>query len=192
MKAEQRKIEYSNEAEIELISRIARGDTDAFTEIVLLHQDLVYAMIMRQVGDKTVASELAQETFIRAYKGLHQFKQKSKFSSWLTRIALNVCHTHFSSRNYKNNLLTIPISSVAEMPASGSNMDQEVIHQRLRIAVSQLKKKYRDVITLHTFEGRSYSEISEILKIPTGTVASRINYAVNVLRQDLKRFGYGN
>ena len=178
------KEDSTTESESEIIERVLSGDRQAFSHLVSSYQEQVFSMIMKQVADRVIAEELAQETFIRAYKYLPTFKGNSKFSTWLTRIAINQSHSYFSSKRYKQKLKTksIETNSVELQAVEESQEFSASQIEDLRIAISKLKPKYRDVITLVSFEGRSYKEVADILEIPTGTVGSRMNKALHLLR----------
>lgn len=170
--------------ETEQIERVLRGDMNAFSELVRLHQDKVFAMIMRQVGDRTVAEDISQETFVRAYKYLKNFRGESSLSTWLTRIAINQCHTYFASKKYRQKIKTNSLKKehIENLEAPEANkIDSQV--EALKKQVGKLKPKLREVVVLISFEGHSYEEAADILGIPSGTVASRMNAAFKNLRE---------
>lgn len=179
------------EGEMTLVAKALEGDSSAFSRLVLPHQQMVFAMIMRQVGNKEVAEELAQETFIRAFKYLKTYKGKSKFSTWLSQIAINHTRKYFTSKRYKKLKKTEPVSELnIELVDKADQADKKIEDAQtrncVRQAVASLSPKYREALQLYSFEGMSYKEISETLEIPIGTVSSRINAAVHKLRLELE------
>jgi len=170
-------------SELELVAEILR-DTNAYSVILNTFQDTIYRMLLRQTGNSEIASELAQETFIRAYEKLNTFRGESTFSTWLIRIALNISNNFFSSKAYKE-------TQRASGPV-GTNFSKEVstdgIEERLELLrefINELKPKHRSIVLLCALEKKSYEEAATILKIPVGTVRSRLHEARETLR---KRF----
>ena len=174
--------------EAETIRRVCSGHKEEFTVLVERYQNSIYAMIFRQVQNHTLAEELAQESFVRAYKSLASFKGKASFQTWLTRIALNVTNSYFSSRRYKEQKanVTFDLSShehlLANTEAQYSQEELALISQ----ALSSLAIKQREALSLVFLEGKSYQEAGEILEIPVGTVSSRITKGIAELKAILK------
>lgn len=171
-----------------LLRRIAGGDKDAYRYVVARYQDAVYSMIVRQVGDRTVAEDLAQEVFVKAYVSLRGFRFESRFSTWLTRVALNHVNTYFASRRYKNRQATESFD-LGRHDAASEDMESEERSQRamlrFRRALEGLEPHFRSVIVLCGLEGKSYAEAAEILEVPIGTIRSRLNKARLRLRDKL-------
>lgn len=176
----------SAELEAEIIRRVNGGERDEFRKLVLTHQDRVFSMIMRAVGDREVARELTQDTFVRAYKSLGKFRFEATFSTWVTRIAINLAHSYFSSRRFKEEQRTqgLTPAHTAELrqDAELDTFDTSSI-ERLRGFIAELSPKYREVVILVSFENKTYEESARILSIPVGTVRSRLNKARLILRQ---------
>lgn len=174
----------------QLVRRILAGRRDDYTLLVRRHQDRVYSLIMRQIGDPQLSRELAQDTFVRAYSGLRGFRHEARFDTWLIRIALNVTRSYFASRRFRERERTVTLEpdihgGAVEMDAGG----EEETALRLRRAIAKLKPKYRDVLVLCTMESRTYKEAAEILGLPVGTVCSRMNTALAELRRIMQRLG---
>lgn len=176
----------ADDDEVEIIKRVLAGEREEFRHLVRTHQGTVYGMIMRQVGDSSIANELSQDTFLRAYRGLAGFRFNSRFSTWLTRIAINVTNSYFVSRRYKEQKRTKPLDQVAvralEEAAGDNSGYSEAEIKRLRSCVGGLKALYRDVVVLCCLEGKTYEEAASILEIAPGTVGSRLNKAFELLR----------
>ena len=176
------------DSEVATIKRILSGQRDEFRFLVDRHQDYIYAMIMRQVGEAHIARELTQDTFVRAYRNLSSFRAEAKFSTWLTRIALNLCNNYFKSARYQRRQREVTLSHSAKRSVE---MAQEIEEQReqehdliiLEQHVHSLKAIYREVVVLCCFENKTYEQTAEILEIPLGTVCSRMNKAFQLLRE---------
>lgn len=172
--------------EYQLILSILGGEHNRFEDLVHRYQDMIVGMIKRQVREEATARDLAQETFLRAFKGLSKFRNYSTFSTWLTRIALNVAHSYFSSRKYRESQRSVPLSPThleqlsSEQPTEIEPNQSALLF--LQQSIGDLKPKYREVIVLCSLEGKTYAEAGEILQVPVGTVCSRMNTALTQLR----------
>lgn len=163
-----------------LVSRIVAGAREEFSVIVEAHEHAILNLIARQTGDLVTARELAQDTFIKAYTGLKTFKGESSLRTWLTRIALNVVKTHFTSNSKRLRLL----SEIPKYENSQESLTEET--HSLRKALRELPDKYREALVLVVLEGYTREEASEVLKIPAGTVASRASKALELLKRRLR------
>jgi RNA polymerase sigma-70 factor, ECF subfamily len=172
----------------ELIRRILAGDKDEFRHLVAAFQDRVYSLLMRQTGDAAVSHDLAQEVFVRAYRHLASYRGDAEFTTWLTRIAINVANNWFSSRPYKerNRTISLDFEKYKESGEQQEAVLDEADAAMIRDAVAALKPHYREVVALCSFEGKSYAEAADLLGIPIGTVCSRMNKALCLMRTMLK------
>ena len=172
----------------DLMFRYRDGEEDAFTEIVRRYRTRIVNTAYRVVGDFAKAEDDAQETFIRVYRNAHRYKSIAKFSTWIYTIALNVARNEL--RNTKRKKLvsldafganTDSDPSTYEIPDESSKPDEEAERDQLRTifnaAIVKLPERYRTVFVLRDVQGLSYEEMAEILKIPKGTVKSRMNRA---------------
>lgn len=166
--------------ESDIIARVLKGERDEFRHLIDRHKNMVFAMLMRQVGNHSIAEDLAQETFCRAYQHLKKFRNESSFSTWLTRIALNQASSYFTSRKFKESRKTDSFDvQTHDMSSSETRQPHErkEIFAAFRNALAELSPKLRDVLVLCAFEGKSYEEAAEVLTVPVGTVRSRLNAA---------------
>lgn len=169
-----------------IIERVLSGERDEFAHLVRAHQAQIYALIARQVGMDQVAKDLTQDTLLKAYLNLEKFRFECAFSTWLVRIALNVTNSYFKSRQFQERRQSVEISaseSFGAAQAAGEESFSERDIQRLRSCIGLLEEKYRSVLVLCSFAGKTYGEAGEILCIPAGTVSSRMNVARNNLRR---------
>ena len=166
--------------EAELIEQVRLGNKNAFRPLVLAYQDKIYSIIVRQLANDSLAEELTQETFLRAYQNINSFRGESLFSTWIVRIAINLTHSYYSSKGYKQSVRTEYLDQVKYSEAFSSRQtdsyDSEAI-ARLKTLASGLSPKLREVFTLCAFEQKSYKEVADILAIPVGTVRSRLHKA---------------
>lgn len=175
-----------------LVKRAKKGDVLAFSELVKRYERYVINLVYRTLGRSEDAEDIAQEAFVKAFLNIKKFKEESKFSTWLSRIVVNLCMDKTREKsNREENLeegvwLTIPQSSYYGPEETLERME---IQERIRDAVTSLPEDLRMVFVLREFEGLSYQEISEMLDIPIGTVESRLYRArmkLKSLLSDLK------
>lgn len=160
------------------IERAAGGDRIALADLVRQHYDRVYRFCASRIGE-TYAEDVTQETFIVMQKRLRDFKSQSQFETWLLGIAHNLCRNQ--ARRYRLEIGSAD-NWMEEMPQE-ANMEQRVISQEsLKHALAQLSEQHREVVLLRELDGLEYAEISKMLDVPIGTVASRLNAAFKQLR----------
>ena len=185
-------------AELELVRRAAGGDADAFGQLVLAYQKQVYALALRMTGSPDDALDLSQEAFLRAWRGLASYRFDASFSTWLYRLASNVC-IDFLRRQKRER--TVPLQVISEeegerelsLPDPSPGPEERVLtameQVQVQEAMSQLEPEYRAALTLRVIHGRSYAEIAQILGIREGTVKSRIARAREKMRAALQKNG---
>lgn len=176
----------------ELISRFQNGDTYAFDLLVRRYKDPLLNFIYRFLGDFVEAEDIVQETFYRVYKNKHYYKEVAKFSTWIYTIAGNLAKTELRRRK-RRKIFSIHRDSATEkeleLPDLKSDPEKEVntivTEKLIQKAISNLPERFRQVIVLRDIQGFSYEEISSIIKVPLGTVKSRVNRARLKLQEDL-------
>ena len=174
----------------EIVQRILAGRHDEFGFLVLRYQARIYSLLMRQVGDREIATELAQDTFVRAFRAISSFQSRSSVQTWLIRIALNVSNSYFSSRAFRQRRQTVSFVQEAHEGEQTHTEDTALMERRiadLQVALGALPQKYREPLVLCRLERKSYAEAGALLGIPEGTVCSRINTAVAKLRRHFER-----
>ena len=158
----------------ELLSRVAAGDPAAVRALVARKLPRLLSLAGRMLGDAPEAEDVAQEAFLRAYRALGQFRGQSTFRTWLYQIATNVARTHSAKRRDRNEAQEPESAQGRERP-SEENIERRVIaHDQLRRALQELPDDWREALVLRDIEGLEYKEIADLLKIPMGTVESRI------------------
>jgi RNA polymerase sigma-70 factor (ECF subfamily) len=182
--------------ESDLLARARQGDATAFGALVRLHQRRVYAAALHVTGNHSDADDVAQETFVRAYRGLAAFDGRSDFFTWLYRIAVNTALNRLRSTKRANALATAGATESAQVGGRPEGLgaprllpdEMAALGQQVRAtltAMAELSPPLRVTLVLATVEGLGHKQISEILDIPEGTVAWRVNEARRILRERL-------
>lgn len=157
------------------------GDGRAFAELLRRHQGKVRGLLLRLASDRTLADDLAQEAFLRAYRGLAGFEGRARFSTWLYRIAYNVYLNH-RARTKVHAALPENFENGTAAPENSMSQSRFDLRQDLVTAIGELPERYRAVIMLYYLEDVSYPEIAEILELPIGTVKTHLHRAKRLLR----------
>lgn len=174
----------------QLIDRAIQGDRDAFTTLVELNQDRLFASMLQVTGSPDEAEEACQEAFIRAFIKLDSFQRNSQFFTWLYRIAFN---NALSGRRRKR--ARVSLDQYREVNGMDVADDTEAIDEPMlsrervsmvRTAMETLTAEHRSILVLREMEDHSYEDIAEILEISIGTVRSRLSRARNALKLSLE------
>jgi RNA polymerase sigma-70 factor, ECF subfamily len=180
----------------ELVARSMGGDLDSFNQLVLRWERPIYALAYRVIGREEDARDVAQETFLRAFRAIGGFKGQAKFSSWLYRITLNLC------RDWIRKQKRTPVSQAPEgidiVELAGEATPNETIEQligrkELGRAVSKamaaLPEEQRTAIILKEYHGLTFQEIADMLDCPLSTVKTRLYQGLSVVRHQLQQAG---
>ncbi|HEY4556449.1 MAG TPA: RNA polymerase sigma factor RpoE [Lysobacter sp.] len=183
------------ELDHELVRRVQRGDSAAFDALVRKYQHRITTLIGRYIPDWSECQDVAQETFIRAYRALGNFRGDAQFYTWLHRIAVNTAKNHLVSQNRRPPTDDIDASD-AEQFDTGARLrvtdtpEHELLRQEIERtvmrAVEALPEELRTAITLREMDGLSYEEIAAQMKCPIGTVRSRIFRAREAIDAQLR------
>lgn len=165
----------------ELLRRTATGDRESFAELIRLHQKRVVQLAARMLSVDQ-AEDIAQDAFIRVYRAAGRFKPQSKFSTWLYRIVVNLCHDQ--RRRWKLRLSGIEEDPPA--PTESPAAERDEITTKVHAAVEKLPPRQRTVLVLHRFEGQSIREIAESTHLSESAVESLLVRAYAHLRASLK------
>lgn len=166
----------------DLIARFQEGDVYAFEQIVHRYKDPLINFIYHFLGDRIDAEDVIQETFLRVFKYKHMYRNIAKFSTWIYTIASNLAKTELRRRR-RRRILSLSKMGYEDrdydLPDAYSSpervVDGEMKDEMIRKEIEDLPIKFREVIVLRDIQEFSYEEISKILKIPIGTVKSRVN-----------------
>ncbi|HET6381999.1 MAG TPA: sigma-70 family RNA polymerase sigma factor [Armatimonadota bacterium] len=182
--------------ETDLIRRCQAGDREAFDRLVERYQVRIYNYAFSLSRNRDDAQDVAQEAFVRAWVSLRSFRGDASFSTWLTRITRNLFLDIQKKRKHDprlslDELMEASDNSPVREAADESAGPEEIALTRerqdvVRKAVSELAKEHREIITLYDMQDFSYEEITVILKLPMGTVKSRLNRARRALREKLE------
>jgi RNA polymerase sigma-70 factor (ECF subfamily) len=184
--------------DIEFVLLCQKGDTDAFEVLVERHQKKMLNIAYRMMGDYDEACDVTQEAFLAAYKAIKKFKADAKFSTWLYRIVVNYSKNRWEKLRRIAQRESVSIDDSGEMRIEGAlcqssandtnpgaQMEKREREAQVQKCITSLDEEYREVLVLRDIQGLSYEEIKDILKIPDGTVKSRLSRARNALKDCL-------
>jgi RNA polymerase sigma-70 factor (ECF subfamily) len=176
----------------ELVARSIRGDADSFNQLVLRWERPIYALAYRTIGREEDARDVCQETFLRAFRALPGFRGQAKFSSWIYRIALNLCRD-WMRRERRAGFVQPPeevdlVDLAAAAEPSESIEDLVARKDQIRVierAMALLPEDQRTAIVLKEYHGLTFQEIADLLGCPLSTVKTRLYQGLSVLRREL-------
>ncbi len=183
-----------------LVERVQRGDQRAFEMLVVKYRRRIERLIARMVRDTDLVEDIAQESFIRAYRALPKFRGESAFYTWLYRIAVNTAKKSLMQLKRDPLVSETALAGSADEDDEGSRVENELtdgetpesvlasrqIARTVNEAIEALSEDLRQAITLREIEGLSYEEIAEMMACPIGTVRSRIFRAREAISQRLR------
>lgn len=173
-----------DESDASLVERARDGDTAAFELLAGRHVKMVLGLLRQRIGNAHEAEDLAQETLLSAFRGLHQLDEPARFPAWLYRIALNKAR---SARRTVVQLRPLETSDAATVGDAAAAGDAATRTQAVRNAVAALDEPLRLIVTLRYLEGLNAAEIGLRLNIPHGTVRARLSRAMPLLQEKLRR-----
>jgi RNA polymerase sigma-70 factor (ECF subfamily) len=178
----------------ELVARSIGGDADSFNVLIRRWERPIYALAYRTIGREEDARDVCQETFLRAFRALPGFRGQAKFSSWLYRIALNLCRD-WIRRERRAPFVAVPedtdlieLASAAEPSESIEDLVARKDMSRLvEQAMAHLPEEQRTAIVLKEYHGLTFQEIADMLGCPLSTVKTRVYQGLAVLRRELAK-----
>src|SRR6266513_5640810 len=185
-------------SELDLVRRCQAGQTDAFDQLVTRYRTRVFAMIYNMVHNEQDAWDLAQDSFVKAWKSIGRFRGRSSFYTWIYRIVMNVTIDWLRKKQVKgagaefNDAIQLKEIEPASRTVPKANplphelMEQSEIRARIDNAIAQLSPEHRAVILMKEIEEMQYHEIAETLGCSIGTVMSRLFYARKKLQNSLR------
>jgi RNA polymerase sigma-70 factor (ECF subfamily) len=192
-------MEYSSAPDEALVKAAQKGDMGAFEEIVARHRDKIYARAYTMMRNEDEAVDLSQEAWVKGWQRLAQFQGESSFTTWMTRIVINLCLDQLRKKKRQR------AESIEEMDEESGGVERQMpaivinpterleraeLRARIDRALSQLSEAHRTVLVLHEFEHMEYKTIAKTMNCSIGTVMSRLFYArrrMASLLQDLRR-----
>ena len=191
-------IDHSSADDAKLVRAAQKGDMGAFEELVARHRDKVYGRAFSMMRNEDEAIDLSQEAWVKAWQRLKQFQIESSFTTWITRIVINLCLDELRKRKRRQAESIEELDEDSggverQMPAVTFNpterLERGELRQRIDQALGQLSADHRTVLILHEFEEMEYKEIARAMECSIGTVMSRLFYArrkLAALLADLK------
>ena len=187
-----------SDPDLSLVRALQDGDERALDELMTRHQGPLLGMIYRHVGDSALARDLLQETFVRAYFGIGQFKPQAKFISWLCSIATNLCRDHARSKRGRQARVTRSFDEMTDMEreipdaSAQSSQPDDAMEKRealeaLDEAIGQLPHDLKAALILFALEGRPQQECAEILGVTPKAVETRVYRARKILESRISR-----
>jgi RNA polymerase sigma-70 factor (ECF subfamily) len=182
-----------------LIARLRQRDEAAFNEVVHLHGDKVFNLVLRMVGTRAEAEDIAQEVFVTVFKSIDSFRGDAKFSTWLLRIAANHSKNRIkylarrrSDRNGLDGATEAQLADQGRAPLQGhidapdAILEAAELETIMQEAIATLDEEHRLLVVLRDIEEMSYDEIAQITGLPEGTVKSRLHRARMALKEHMQ------
>jgi len=174
-----------------LIERVKKGDIEAFNPLVERYKLPLYKVMYRMVFNRDDAEDLVEEAFIRAFRAIKRFETGRSFYAWLCRIAVNNAINFLKKerRDKMQSIDKIEYSLTAKKGNPVAMTREKILKEKITTAMAKLPEEYRTILILRVEESFSYEEISRLLKIPRGTVMSRLSRARRKLREIFETLG---
>lgn len=181
-----------------IVQRVQAGNVGAFDQLVQKYREHIFSVIYNMTSNREDASDLTQDTFIKAFQAIGRFKGKSSFFTWIYRIAINTTMTFLKKQNrrrfisYEKIDEEVSNSEIFERLTAKTRSEKGVLiselQEKLNDALQKLSPKHRTVVILHEIEGLEHAQIAEITKTSVGTVRSRLYYAKQQLQSYLQDY----
>ncbi|MCZ2720826.1 RNA polymerase sigma factor RpoE [Marinomonas sp. 15G1-11] len=181
----------------ELVERVQKGDKRAFDLLVIKYQYKVCGLISRYVNDQHEVMDVAQESFIKAYRAIHSFRGDSAFYTWLYRIAVNTAKNYLMSRSRRpagndveldNDESFTIYEQLSDVASPDANLNRNRLEAAIYSVIKTLPEELKSAITLREFDGMSYEDIAQVMDCPVGTVRSRIFRAREAIEQHIRPY----
>ncbi len=187
--------QFNTHEENLIISAAAKGDREAFGQLVRLYERLVLNTVRAKVDNETDALDVSQEVFIKVWRSLPNYRGDCRFSTWIYKISANACFDFlrkearsqaeplptFTDKDGDEVTTELADDSIGSLPEEAYERSERI--RAVRAAIASLSVEQREVVVLRDIEGRSYEEISEMLELEIGTVKSRLNRARGALKE---------
>ena len=181
-----------------IVQQVQEGRVGAFDQLVGKYRESIFSIIYNLTGNREDASDLTQETFIKAFRAISRFRGRSAFFTWLYRIALNTTMSFLKKQgrrrfiNYETVHESASSSEIVEKLTSKNRTEKGILvrelQERLNESLQKLSPKHRTVVILHEIEGLDHAAIAEVTKTSVGTVRSRLHYAKQQLQSYLQDY----
>ena len=178
-----------NAEEMRLVQAAAKGDVNAFEQLMRQHEGKMYAVALRMCANREDAQDCMQEAMIRAYRAIENFRFQSSFATWVYRITMNTCLDELRRRKVRQATSLDAMLDVGWAPAGGDSPEGQTLagerKRELEKAIHSLPEDMRSAIVLRDIQGYAYDEIANILDVNVGTIKSRISRGREKLREIL-------
>lgn len=185
----------TDQNEARLVKKAKQGDMRAFEELILQHEKIVYNVALRMMNHSEDAKDISQEVFLKAYRNIGNFDERSQFSTWIYRITANTCIDEMRKRKGKQSfsleeeLENEEGSMQRQVADEGETPEESMLREEQKSEILQalesLSPEHKAAVILRDIKGLSYEEITEILELTLGTVKSRISRGRNQLKQEI-------
>ena len=180
--------------EQELVRAAAGGDTEAFERLVRTYENKIYHLALRMCGSSEEASDIAQEAFLAAWRGLPSFRGEANFATWLYRLTSNAAIDYLRRQKKERGDMSLDdedlgLDAVDTGPGPQDAAERTEVRTAVAAGLQQLSEGHRQVLVLREIQGLSYEEIADVLEVDLGTVISRISRARTALRKILLENG---
>jgi len=194
-------IEFDDADERRFIERLQKRDERAFLELVQLYQVRVYKLVLRMLGRRDEAEDMAQEVFVQVFKAVGTFRGESRLSTWIYRIAVNLCKNRlkyltrrrseaqeeFEASEDRSEHAGAPGVTSSELSRPDQLVEGYQMERIVELSILQMDPDFREILVLRDIEDLSYEELSEITGLPDGTVKSRLHRARAMLKASIER-----
>jgi RNA polymerase sigma-70 factor (ECF subfamily) len=194
--------------DLAIVEAIRRGETAAWSALIARHQDRLFSTCLRMVNNRDLATDLAQDAFVKIIQGLHTFDGRAKLSTWMIRITMNVCLSKLRSEKLRRHASLEAMKDGAgrgTRPEPGRGVELEQVREqgtssgveahedreRVQAALRQLEPDQRAVLILCDCQGHSYEQIAEVMGVAVGTIKSRLFRARTALREAVENLSSG-
>lgn len=164
-----------------LVAQSKKGDKNSFSALIEIYQSRLYKTACGMLGNTQDANDALQDCILKAYMSIESLKYDYYFKYWINRILINSCNDILRRRK--------KVIYIEDAGINEGSEDYDVTNLDIRMSLQKLDLKYRNIIALRYYQDLSYEEIAEILNCPTGTVKSRLNYALKKLRDAMNKNG---
>jgi RNA polymerase sigma-70 factor, ECF subfamily len=184
--------------ELALVKAIQRGHTQAWSALLTRYQDRLFGVCYRMVGDREMAADLTQDSMVKIIEGLSTYDGRSKLSTWMIRVTMNVCLSKMRSEKLRRHAsLETPLSEGREggkafldsqerEPEPGTGVQRDELRRQVAAALLRIAPEQRAILVLRDSRDLDYDQIAEVLNIPVGTVKSRLFRARAALRDAIE------
>ena len=182
-----------------LVGSAKLGDLEAFDSLILIFRERLYSVIYNMTFNHDDAADLTQEAFVKAFRSLNKFKEKSSFFTWIYRIGVNLTLSHLQKKKNRRFFSFDQYLDDGVLPKDSDRFSSREsnsvrtsllneLHEKLNEALQKLSDKHRTIVVLFEIDGLSHKEIASIMKCTEGTVRSRLHYAKIQLQSHLSEY----